>query len=269
MKSKTLSATVLLPLFSAVLRASGSALSLSGLSIALLLLTMPAAALADDSLNRQIDQTLHQYFTRQLTAKATAEGWQGMRFTQKLFALPDNAPTEPCPQPLQMRDAQQPWAVFGRQRLALICPVQAQWSIKVSAQTQVFIQAVVAAQVLEREQLITSAMLQYQEVALSKHNLGLYSQIAQVAGLSPKRRVRSQQVLTRDMLVTPWLVRRGERVTVTASHGDIHASTQGEALQDGRMGMVIRIKNIASAKVIEAQVTGAGSVSSTFERAEK
>ena len=45
---------------------------------------------------------------------------------------------------------------------------------------------------------------------------------------------------------------RGERVTVVANHGDIHASTAGEAQQDGRLGMVIRVRNIASGKIIEA-----------------
>ena len=108
-------------------------------------------------------------------------------------------------------------------------------------------------------------MLGYQEVPVTRQSTGLFNKVDEVVGLSAKRRTRSQQVLTRDMLVAPWLVRRGERVTVLANHGDIHASTQGEAQQDGRLGMVIRVKNTASGKIIEAKVIGSGKVSSTFE----
>ena len=49
-----------------------------------------------------------------------------------------------------------------------------------------------------------------------------------------------------------------------AQHGAIQANTEGEALADGRKGDVIRVKNVASGKVIDAQVTGIGVVSSTF-----
>lgn len=268
MKQRALPATAPLPLFSAFSRQGGNVASLPGLISALLLFALATPATANESLNQQIDRTLHGYFAAQLADKAAAEGWQGIRFTQKVFALPEGSPTEPCPQALQMRDVQ-PWVAAGRQRLTLTCPAQPQWSIDVTAQAYVFIQAVVAAQVLEREQLITPGMLEYKEVALTRQNQGLFNHIEEVAGLSAKRRTRSQQVLTRDMLVAPWLVRRGERVKVTASHGDISARTAGEALQDGRKGMVIRVRNIASGKVIEAQVTGPGSVSSTFERPEK
>ena len=265
MNSTALSKAVFLPLFSRLTPPGGNPVSPPRRVIALLLMLAGTAAVADESLNQQIDQTVRHYFSQQLAGKAAAEGWQDSRFTQKVFALPENAPTEPCPQPLQIHNADQAWPGFGRLRLNLTCPGQPQWTVLVTAQAHVFIRAVVAAQVMERGQLITPAMLAYQEVAVTRQSHGLFSGIEEVAGLSAKRRTRSQQVLTQDMLVSPWLVRRGERVTVTANHGDIHASTEGEALQDGRKGMVIRVKNAASGKVIEAKVTAAGVVSSTFQ----
>ena len=234
-----------------------------------MLMLASTGAVAGESLDRQIEQAVHQYFSGQLADKAAAEGWQGARFTQKVFALPENSPSEPCAQPLHTHNADQAWPGYGRLRLNLTCPDQPQWTVLVTAQAHVFIQAVVAAQVIERGQLITPAMLAYQEVAVTRQANGLFSDMDEVAGLSAKRRTRSQQVLTRDMLVSPWLVRRSERVTVTASHGDIHASTEGEALQDGRKGMVIRVKNAASGKIIEAKVIGPGAVSSTFEHPDK
>ena len=138
-----------------------------------------------------------------------------------------------------------------------------------TSQATVYIQAVAAAQIIERGQLITRAMLGLREVPVTRQSSGLFNTVDEVVGLSAKRRTRSQQVLSRDMLVAPWLVRRGERVTVVANHGDIYASTPGEAQQDGRLGMVIRVRNTASGKIIEAKVIGSGKVSSTFTSTEK
>jgi flagella basal body P-ring formation protein FlgA len=269
MKSKVLETAVPLPLFSRLTRRWGSAVSPSGRFSVLLLALACTGAMAQEPLDRQIDQTVHDYFTGQLADKTVTEGWQGARFTQKIFALPEHSPAGPCSQPLQVQGTEPPWPGYGRLRLTLACPDQPQWSVQVTAQATVFTRAVVAAEVLERGQLISPAMLAYQEVALSRQSRGLFSHIEEVAGLSAKRRTRSQQMLTRDMLVSPWLVRRGERVTVTANHGDIRASTEGEALQDGRKGTVIRVRNAASGKVIEAKVTAAGAVSSTFQRPDK
>ena len=265
MKLTEQSVTVRLPLPGPDGQSGGSGVSPAGVLCALLLALACSNATADEALDRQVDQAVHQYFTQQLADKAAEEGWQNPRFTQKVFALPDGAPTGPCEQPLQARGTEQHWSGYGRLRLTLACPAPA-WSVDVTVQATVYIQAVMATRVIEREQLITSAMLGYQEVAVSRQSSGYFNRIDQVAGLSAKRRTRSQQVLSRDMLVEPWQVRRGERVTVVANHGDIHASTEGEALQDGHMGMLIRVRNTASGKVIEARVIGRARVTSTLER---
>ncbi len=265
MKLTEQSVTVRLPPPGSGGHSGGSAVSPAGALCTLLLTLACSNAPADEALDRQVDQAVHQYFTQQLAGKAAEEGWQNPRFTQKVFALPDGAPTWPCEQPLQARGTEQHWSGYGRLRLTLACPAPA-WSVDVTVQATVYIQAVMATRVIEREQLITSAMLGYQEVAVSRQSSGYFNRLDQVAGLSAKRRTRSQQVLSRDMLIEPWQVRRGERVTVVANHGDIHASTEGEALQDGHMGMLIRVRNTASGKVIEARVIGRARVTSTLER---
>ena len=265
MKLTEQSVTVRLPLPGPDGQSGGSGVSPAGALCALLLALASSNAPANEALDRQVDQAVHQHFTRQLADKAAEEGWQNPRFTQKVFALPDGAPTGPCEQPLLARGTDLHWSGFGLLRLTLACPAPA-WSVDVTVQATVYIQAVMATRVIEREQLITSAMLGYQEVAVSRQSSGYFNRIDQVAGLSAKRRTRSQQVLSRDMLVEPWQVRRGERVTVVANHGDIHASTEGEALQDGHMGMLIRVRNTASGKVIEARVIGRARVTSTLER---
>lgn len=264
MKAKDRSRAVSLPPFRRCAKRCGNIISAVARVSLIAQLLAPEAVIADDTFSAQIDDGVHRYFTQRLSEKASAQGWNGLRFTQKVLALPADLPHRPCPQPLQVETQQQPSSVLGRQRIALTCSVQPDSSITVTAQATVFIKAVVATRVLEREEPITEGMLALQEIPVGKQERTFYSRLDQVAGLSAKRRIRTHQTITQDMLASPWLVRRGERVLMQARHGVIQANTEGEALADGRKDDVIRVKNVTSGKVIEAQVTGIGVVSSTF-----
>ena len=50
---------------------------------------------------------------------------------------------------------------------------------------------------------------------------------------------------------------KGDKVTILASFKGMTIKTQGEALEDGRVGDNIAIRNIKSGKMIQAQVTNA------------
>nr|WP_191622448.1 flagellar basal body P-ring formation chaperone FlgA [Pseudomonas fluorescens] len=212
----------------------------------------------------QIDQAVQQHFSQRLAQQAEREGWQGMRFTLKSVVLPDDTPTQPCAQALQVRDEDGRASALTRQRLTVHCPDAPGWKLVVTTQANVYVQAVVTTQVLERGQTITPAMLERQEVNLVKQRREVIAAVEDVAGLSAKRRIRAQQVLSNDMLVSPWLVRRGDKVKVTARHGEIQAAIEGVAMEDGQLGAVVRVRNPGSGKVIDAKVMGAGVVSSTF-----
>ena len=264
MNKRDPSDAVSFPLLGRCAQRCGNAISAFTAISLIALLLRPEAVNADDTFSAQIDDGVHRYFTQRLSEKASVEAWNGLRFTQKVFALPADLPQRACPQPLQIETEQQPSSVLGRKRIRLTCVGQPDSSITVTAQATVFIRAVVATQILEREEPITGAMLAVREVPLGKQDQAYFNRINQVEGLSAKRRIRADQALTQEMLTSPWLVRRGERVVMQARHGAIQANTDGEALADGRKGDVIRVKNVTSGKVIEAQVTGIGVVSSTF-----
>lgn len=259
MRNNVKSATRLLPLCARSATLAGSAIS----SVALVVSLMSSPAMAGDTVLEQIDHAVEQHLSQRLVQQAEREGWQGMRLTRKSVALPDDAPSQPCARALQVRDEDGRPSALTRQRLTVQCPDAQGWKLVVTTQANVFVQAVVATQVLERGKTITPAMLERQEVNLGKQRRGVIATVEEVAGLSAKRRIRAQQVLSNDMLVSPWLVRRGDKVAVTARHGEIHAAIEGVALEDGRLGAVVRVKNPGSGKIIDAKVTGTGEVSST------
>jgi flagella basal body P-ring formation protein FlgA len=66
-------------------------------------------------------------------------------------------------------------------------------------------------------------------------------------------------VLHDSDLLTDFMVRQGEQVTLVASAGGIRVRASGVALQDGRYGALIRVQNRSSLKVIQGTV-GSGRV---------
>jgi flagella basal body P-ring formation protein FlgA len=56
------------------------------------------------------------------------------------------------------------------------------------------------------------------------------------------------------MVELPPLVRRGDIVLLTAEGRGLRAMTQGEAREEGKMGQVVRVQNLASGREVYGQV---------------
>ncbi|SDU65431.1 hypothetical protein SAMN04490201_3505 [Pseudomonas psychrophila] len=108
MNTRRVLAAALLPLQASKGAPGGRRIS-SCAPIGALLLLACSAAVADEALDRQIDQAVGQYFTLQLIDKTADQGWQASRLTHKVFALPEGAPTAPCEQPLQIDSSGHDW----------------------------------------------------------------------------------------------------------------------------------------------------------------
>ncbi len=61
-------------------------------------------------------------------------------------------------------------------------------------------------------------------------------------------------VVLRRHVEVPFAVKRGQLVRIVAEKNGIYVETTGRALQNGRVGDIIRVKNIYSKKVIEGKV---------------
>lgn len=261
MRIKETQSTAPLPLLARTRPAGGSGFSACRallLGVALL----PATLLATPSASQQIDQAVSQYLTQVIAAEAAKQDWQGMRFSHNSSSLNSSAQLPPCSQALQV--SSDSGAVLDRQRLTLRCNDQPAWSVVVSSQASIFLPAVFARQTIERGHTISADQLSLQELDIGKAPRGFFNRLDQVVGMGAKRRIRANQALSPNVLAMPLLVRRGQQVKILASHDGISASTLGEALENGALGAVIRVKNLSSGKTIDSKVLDAGVVTSTF-----
>lgn len=79
---------------------------------------------------------------------------------------------------------------------------------------------------------------------------------AQLIGKSPRRAIRSGQPISLSNLGDPVMVMKGKLVSVILEQGGMYLSVSGRTLEAGGEGDVIRVENIASRKVILAEVIG-------------
>ncbi|WP_394559388.1 flagellar basal body P-ring formation chaperone FlgA [Aquipseudomonas alcaligenes] len=221
---------------------------------------MLSAQAAESIALQQLEDAVAAPMRELLQSHAQQQGWQGMSY-QLQHQLLGNAPAAPCPTaPSVERLAGDP-DPLQRQRFQLRC-AEAGWQATLLSQAQVYLPMVTAVRVLERDRTISADDLRLQRTDLSKARRGFYLQIEQVAGQSAKRRIRAGQLLNPSLLDAALLVRRGDKVKIVASQDGIQASANGEALADGKQGEVIRVRNLSSEKVIDAQVLESGVVSS-------
>lgn len=245
-------------------RKSGKAFSACA-SVLFLLVTQPATvAHAQADAASQIHQAIAAHMQQQLAAEAKRQAWQGMRHSLDTSLLSSAERLPACSRALRVTVGSDDPAALSRQRLELSCADTPGWSVTALVQANVFLPVVHAARVIERGQTIAAEQLQLQEVNIGKASRGFYNSLDEVVGQGAKRRVRAGQLIAPNLLAAHLLIRRGQQVTIIASQDGISASATGEALANGRAGEVIRVRNLGSQKVIEAQVVEEGVVTSTF-----
>lgn len=89
---------------------------------------------------------------------------------------------------------------------------------------------------------------------------GYITDSAKVLGLRTRRPVTAGTPLCEAAIEKPPVVKRGSAVTVLARVGEIVVTANGQALQEGSEGAIIRVQNLNSNKIINARVVDGATV---------
>jgi flagella basal body P-ring formation protein FlgA len=146
----------------------------------------------------------------------------------------------------------------GRYNARLSCAAPTPWSIYVPVEVRVYRDTVVANRALGRGETVGPDDVRLEERnVLAAGQSGLLG-LEEAIGLELRRQVPANGMLTASALVAPLLVRRGERLQISAHAGGITVGATAEALRDGRRGERIPARNTQSKRVVEVIVTGPG-----------
>ena len=120
-------------------------------------------------------------------------------------------------------------------------------------------QVVVATINLQAGQVLHPEHLKLEKLDAEKISKAHYLEIAGLEGQELVRAVRAGDAIRMSDLRQATLVRRGEVVLMTVgTPGSFQISVKAEALQDGKLGEQIRLRNTESGRTLSAIVTGKG-----------
>lgn len=255
-----------LPLFSKRGNKRGNFFSASasflGLCTGLTGTLISTQTLAQTTAAAQIHTALSAYYEQERDDMAAREGWTSLKQTTTNTPLNAVQQLAACHKELDIQPSTSS-AQSGRQVVTLTCP-SPHWAIKVSSEIRYLLPIVKTQRIIDRGDTITRDALKLEEADITRLRRGFYHHVGDVEGLSAKRRLRANQLLSPELVDAPLMVRRGEAVTIVANKEGISASMKGEALANGAKNEVIRVKNVTSNKIIDAKIIDTGIVTSTF-----
>lgn len=191
-----------------------------------------------------------------LQARADQAGWLEARFDVTVLEG-TLARAQACAKPLKVVPADVRHAT--RMRFEVACEAPEAWQRDVIVRAKVTARVVVMAQDVPAGRVIQDddVQLEARDVTVVPDAM---SDPQAVAGWTSRRSLRTGQVVPQRALLTPVLVQRGQSVGIEASNGGITVNVPGEALDTGRAGDTVRVRNTGSGKVIRARVIDAGKV---------
>lgn len=218
-------------------------------SVLLLVATVCAAA---PSPAQRVEAAARQWLAEQ----ATLKGLVNPRFELHLVERAAT-PVPPCPQPVEVEPVETRY--LSRMRFVAACPGDAGWRREWVVRAEVSALVVVAAAPVQANRVIAEAEVVQERRTLVDMDDALPSPEA-VVGQASTRALRTGQVVSPRWLAQPLVLKRGDSVTIVARNEGVEVQVAGEALEPGRRGDVVRVRNVGTGKVIRARVLDAAVV---------
>ncbi|CUH95506.1 hypothetical protein P22_1577 [Propionispora sp. 2/2-37] len=125
---------------------------------------------------------------------------------------------------------------------------------------RMFQDVVVAARSIAINEVIAPESIKYERVDIGRMAQGYITATDEVTGMLARRVISPGTPINKYMLDEPLAIRRGGLVTIIVRIGDLEVTTEGEALQSGSVGDLIRVRNSTSKRVVAARILDEKSV---------
>lgn len=133
----------------------------------------------------------------------------------------------------------------------------------ISGRIEAIAEAPTAVTTLNRGDLITEESITMERQVLTRPDRPILDK-EEILGMQMTRTVRAGRVIEETHITLPPIIKEGEMVKIFGRKGSLLISTSGIARDDGGLGEHIRVRNIASNKLIHCRVDGPGMVSVEF-----
>ncbi len=113
---------------------------------------------------------------------------------------------------------------------------------------------------IERGEVITQDKVKWEDMYMSKYIRDIPTEDAVLSDYEAIRVIKSGEIIRKRFLRKRYLVKKGDMVRILYRKGSIEISYEGEALENGYRGSMIRVRVISSGKIIRGRVLSEGEV---------
>jgi flagellar basal body P-ring formation protein FlgA len=226
-----------------------------------LLLCFPVTTFA----NAQLEQQIRSHISAEVQNFARQLGAQGQIKQELELTLPSGLDKQGRCSKLNISRSNSQKAPWGRVSYSLNCKDKTSWQSRATAKVRVWLPVVVANQAIQKDELLTESMLGTRLTELTQSKLSIELKPEALVGMQTKRRIQAGQVISLHLLEHKLLVEKGGHVLIRVQTQGFEASTKGIALEDGQLGQRIKVQNISSGTVLEADVVAEATVQSIFK----
>lgn len=125
---------------------------------------------------------------------------------------------------------------------------------------RVYETVLVAARDLPVETTIEAADVRQQEILVDQPAQSYLKESGEIEGRVPARFIKAGTPVLADYLQNPIVLESGAAVTIVTQVNGVEVKTDGVALQRGRVGKWIRVRNARSGKILSGRVVDAHTV---------
>jgi flagella basal body P-ring formation protein FlgA len=200
------------------------------------------------------------------SVRAAAVNWlqqnrtlPGARMTADADPLDSRLRLADCPKPLESSlPGNRP--LTARTSVVVHCPVPGGWTVRVPVRVKMFTQVLVTIRPLARGDGVGVGDVRAEERDVTSLGYGYVAELGQIGGRSLARPLSAGTVLTPGMLAGRQAIRIGDSVSMEASVEGVVIRASGVAMGAGDTGARLKVRNASSGKVLDAVVTGPGTV---------
>ncbi|SDC10028.1 flagella basal body P-ring formation protein FlgA [Candidatus Frackibacter sp. WG12] len=131
----------------------------------------------------------------------------------------------------------------------------------IQVQVTAYEEVLVAKDLIKRHQSISKADFKLERIDISTlYGYEPFIDFDSIKNYRTERTINPGQVLTRNLLEIPPLVKRRRQVKIIAEVGQVKVSTKGIALESGVKGQIIKVENMSSGQELMAKVLAKNTV---------
>jgi flagellar basal body P-ring formation protein FlgA len=164
-----------------------------------------------------------------------------------------------CDKPLTFSHNQNT-KISGTTSVKVSCSGPMPWAIYTKHFVSIKKSVLVINKNLPRGHIVTDNDINYSPKKISTLRNGYISDKSFVLGSQLKRPVREGQPIYSHQIEPVELIKKGDKVNISAKVGSLTVVTSGTALNNGRKGEQIDVKNLRSSRVIRTKIIGVNTV---------